>query len=56
MALGPDRTLTYRYDGLRGHGIVFTGKAAVHEGDGPRAIVLTQDDGATTTTAYKRLP
>lgn len=56
MVLEPDGTLTYRYDELRGRGLMFTGKGVVHEGDGQRAIVLTQDDGTTTTTVSKSLP
>ena len=56
MTLGSDGVLRYKYDELRGHGEILTGKGAVHEGDGKRALVLTQDDGSTTTTVWKALP
>jgi len=55
LTLAPDGTLTYRHDELRGHGVVFTGKGVVREGDGRRVIVLTTDDGSTTITVSKSL-
>lgn len=56
MTLGPDGTLRYRYDELKGRGEILTGRATVHEGDGQRAIALSHDDGSTTNTVWKPLP
>jgi len=56
MILEPDGSLTYTYDEMRGQGRVAQGKAAVHEGDGQRVIVLTKTDGTMTTRVAKSLP
>jgi hypothetical protein len=56
MTLGPDGALRYRYKELRGGIEVLTGRGKVHEGDGKRALVLTQDDGKATNTVWKDLP
>jgi hypothetical protein len=41
---------------MRGQGFVASGKGVVYEGDGRRAIVLTQNDDSTKTTVSKSLP
>jgi hypothetical protein len=51
MTVAPDGTLAYRYNEMRGQGIVATGSGVVYEGDGRRAIVLTQSDDSTTTVS-----
>jgi len=56
MMTVPDGTLIYRYDESWKRSKIFTGRGTVHEGDGQRMIVLTHDDGSTTTTASKNLP
>ena len=56
MAVVPDGSLTYRYNEMLGQGIVATGNGVVYEGDGRRAIVLTQSDGSTVTTVSRSLP
>jgi hypothetical protein len=56
MAFLPDGTLGYQYDEMRGRGSTATGTVGVYEGDGSRAIVLTQSDGSTVTTVSRSLP
>ena len=56
VGLLPDGTLSYQYNEMKGRGQVATGWGAVYEGDGRRAIVLTQSDNSTTTTVSRPLP
>jgi hypothetical protein len=56
MALMSDGTLRYQYNEMRGQGLVATGTGVVYEGDGRRAIELTQSDGSTKTTVARSLP
>ena len=56
MMTAPDGTLIYRYDDSWKRSKISTGHGTVHEGDGQRAIVLTHDDGSTTTTVSRSLP
>jgi hypothetical protein len=56
IAIAPDGTLTYQYNEMRGQGIVAKGNGVVYEGDGRRAIVLTQSDDSTRTTVSRTLP
>jgi hypothetical protein len=56
MALVSDGSLAYQYNEMLGQGRVATGQGWVYEGDGRRALVLTQRDGSTRTTVSRRLP
>ena len=56
MALVSDGSLVYQYNEMRGQGIVAKGNGVVYEGDGRRAIVLTQSDDSTNTTVSRSLP
>ena len=56
LILGPDGTLTYTYDEMRGQGRVALGRGTVHEGDGQRVLVLTKNEGTMTTRVAKSLP
>ncbi len=56
MALVSDGSLVYQYNEMLGQNRVASGQGWVHEGDGRRAIVLTQSDGSTKTTVARRLP
>jgi hypothetical protein len=56
MTLLTDGTLAYQYNEMRGAGLMATGTGVVYEGDGRRAIVLTQNDGSTKTTVSRSLP
>lgn len=56
IVLGPNDSLTYEYDEMRGRGLVAKGRVAVYEGDGQRVIVMTKDDGTMTTRVSKSLP
>jgi hypothetical protein len=49
ILLEPDGSLSYEYDGFKGKGVVY-------EGEGRRVIILTQADGAATTTVDRNLP
>jgi len=52
----PDGTVIYRYDESWKLSKIHTGRATVHEGDGRRVLVMTHDDGSSTTTVSKSLP
>jgi hypothetical protein len=56
MALAPDGNLRYQYNEMRGQGIEASGTAVVYEGDGRRAIVLTERGDSIKTTVSRSLP
>jgi hypothetical protein len=56
MGLAPDGTLVYQYSEMLGAGRMASGRAVVYEGDGRRAIVLSQSGTSTVTTVSRSLP
>jgi hypothetical protein len=56
IRLLPDGTLGYEYNEMLGRGLMASGRVVVYEGEGRRALVLTDGNKSTVTTVSRSLP